>query len=53
LIYALEFGVFIFDEHYPAQTILGIALVVVGVVLSEVYGKPKQLEVIEESEIAE
>jgi RarD protein len=53
LIYALAFGVFIFGEHYPAQTILGIALVVVGVVLSVVYGKPKPLEVIEESEIAE
>ncbi len=53
LIYALAFGVFIFGEHYPAQTILGIALVVVGVVLSVVYGQRKPLEVIEESELAE
>ena len=53
LIYALAFGVFIFGEHYPLQTILGIALVVVGVVLSVGYGKRKQLEVIEESELAE
>jgi drug/metabolite transporter (DMT)-like permease len=53
LIYALAFGVFIFGEHYPAQTILGIALVVLGVVLSVIYGKPKPLEVIEESELAE
>lgn len=53
MIYALIFGVFIFGEHYPAQTIVGIALVVVGVVLSVVYGQRKQLEVIEESELAE
>ena len=53
LIYALAFGVFIFDEHYPAQTIVGIGLVVVGVVLSVIYGKRKPLEVIEESELAE
>jgi drug/metabolite transporter (DMT)-like permease len=53
LIYALAFGVFIFGEHYPAQTILGIALVVLGVALSVIYGKPKPLEVIEESELAE
>lgn len=53
LIYALAFGIFIFGEHYPMQTILGIALVVLGVVLSVMYGKPKPLEVIEESELAE
>ena len=53
MIYALAFGIFIFGEHYPAQTILGIALVVVGVVLSVVYGPRKPLEVIEESELAE
>jgi len=52
-IYALAFGVFIFGEHYPAQTILGIALVVIGVVLSVIYGQRKPLEVIEESELAE
>lgn len=53
MIYALIFGVFIFGEHYPVQTIAGIALVVAGVVLSVVYGQRKQLEVIEESELAE
>jgi len=53
MIYALAFGIFIFGEHYPAQTILGIALVVIGVVLSVVYGQRRPLEVIEESELAE
>jgi drug/metabolite transporter (DMT)-like permease len=53
MIYALAFGVFIFGEHYPAQTIVGIALVVLGVVLSVMYGERRQLEVIEESELAE
>jgi drug/metabolite transporter (DMT)-like permease len=53
MIYALIFGVFIFGEHYPVQTIGGIALVAVGVVLSVVYGQRKPLEVIEESELAE
>jgi drug/metabolite transporter (DMT)-like permease len=53
MIYALIFGVFIFGEHYPAQTILGIVLVVLGVVLSVIFGQRKPLEVIEESELAE
>jgi drug/metabolite transporter (DMT)-like permease len=53
MIYALIFGVFIFGEHYPAQTIAGIVLVVLGVVLSVIYGQRKPLEVIEESELAE
>jgi drug/metabolite transporter (DMT)-like permease len=53
MIYALIFGVFIFGEHYPAQTIAGIVLVVLGVVLSVTYGHRKPLEVIEESELAE
>jgi drug/metabolite transporter (DMT)-like permease len=53
LIYALAFGVFIFGEVYPAQTIVGIGLVVLGVLLSVLYGKRKPLEVIEESELAE
>ncbi|HVF70818.1 MAG TPA: DMT family transporter [Chthoniobacterales bacterium] len=53
MIYALLFGIFIFGEHYPVQTILGIALVAVGVVLSVVYGQRRTLEVIEESELAE
>jgi drug/metabolite transporter (DMT)-like permease len=52
-IYALAFGIFIFGEHYPGQTILGIALVVLGLVLSVMYGKQKPLEVIEESELVE
>jgi len=53
MIYALAFGIFIFGEHYPAQTILGIALVVLGVVLSVIFGERRPLEVIEESELAE
>jgi drug/metabolite transporter (DMT)-like permease len=53
LIYALAFGVFIFGEHYTLQTILGIALVAAGVVLSVILGKRRPLEVIEESELAE
>ncbi|HEX8678574.1 MAG TPA: DMT family transporter, partial [Chthoniobacterales bacterium] len=53
LIYALAFGVFIFGEVYTMQTIVGIALVVVGVVLSVIYGQRKPLEVIEESELVE
>lgn len=53
LMYALGFGIFIFGEVYPAQTIVGITLVVVGVVLSVIYGRRKPLEVIEESELAE
>ena len=53
MIYALVFGIFIFGEHYPVQTIAGIALVVTGVVLSVIYGQRKPLEVIEESELAE
>ena len=53
LIYALAFGVFIFGEIYPAQTLAGITLVVLGVVLSVIYGQRKPLEVIEESELAE
>lgn len=53
LVYALVFGVFIFGEVYTAQTMFGIALVAFGVVLSVIYAKPKPLEVIEESELAE
>ncbi len=53
LIYALAFGVFIFGEVYTMQTIVGIALVVLGVLLSVLYSKRKPLEVIEESELAE
>jgi drug/metabolite transporter (DMT)-like permease len=53
LIYALAFGVFIFGEVYTMQTMVGIGLVVVGVLLSVLYGKRKPLEVIEESERAE
>jgi len=52
LIYALIFGVTIFGEHYTAQTVLGIALVVAGVLLAVLYGKPKPPEVIEETETA-
>ncbi|MGH7937515.1 MAG: EamA family transporter [Bryobacteraceae bacterium] len=52
LLSALVFGVTIFDEHYTAETVLGISLVVVGVVLAVLYGKPKPPEVIEEAETA-
>src|SRR4051812_16665359 len=53
LIYALAFSVFIFGERYTVQTIIGMALAVIGVLLSVLYGKPKPLEVIEESELVE
>jgi drug/metabolite transporter (DMT)-like permease len=53
LIYALAFGVFIFGEVYTTQTMLGIGLVVLGVVLSVIFSQRKPLEVIEESELAE
>ena len=52
LVYALIFGVTIFGEHYTAQTVLGIAMVVAGVLLAVLYGKPKVPEVIEETETA-
>lgn len=52
LIYALLFGVFIFGEVYTTQTILGILLVVLGVVLSVLYGKRRKLEVIDETTAA-
>ena len=52
LIYALIFGVTIFGEHSTAQTVLGIALVVAGVLLAVLYGKPEPPEVIEETETA-
>ena len=52
LVYALIFGVTIFSEHYTAQTVLGITLVVTGVLLAVLYGKPKPPEVIEETETA-
>ena len=45
LIYALAFGVFIFGEVYPVQTLAGIRLVAAGVVLSVIFGTPKPLEV--------
>ena len=53
LIYALAFGVFVFGEVYTMQTILGIMLVVVGVLLSVIYSKRKPVEVSEESELVE
>lgn len=34
LLYALAFGVLIFGERYPAETLAGMALVIAGVVLS-------------------
>lgn len=52
IIYALIFGVFIFGEVYTTQTILGILLVVLGVLLSVLYGKRRPLEVIDETTAA-
>ncbi len=52
LLYALLFGIFIFGERYNLQTVLGIALVVAGVLLSVLFGTPKPPEVIEEAETA-
>ena len=52
LVYALVFGVTIFDEHYTAQTVLGISLVLAGVLLAVLHGKPRPPEVIEETETA-
>jgi drug/metabolite transporter (DMT)-like permease len=52
LVYALIFGVTIFGEHYTAQTALGISLVVGGVLLAILFGKPKIPQVIEETETA-
>jgi drug/metabolite transporter (DMT)-like permease len=52
LVYALIFSVAIFAEHYTAQTMLGICLVVAGVLLAVLYGKPKPAEVMEETETA-
>ena len=52
LLYALFFGVTLFGERYNLQTVLGISLVIAGVLLSVLFGKPKAPEVIEESETA-
>jgi drug/metabolite transporter (DMT)-like permease len=52
LVYALIFGVTIFGEHYTVQTVLGILLIVAGVLLAVLFGKPKPPEVIEETETA-
>ncbi len=52
LLYALLFGITLFGERYTLQTVLGIALVVAGVLLSVLFGKPKPPAVIEETETA-
>ena len=52
LVYAVIFSITIFGEHYPLQSVLGILLVVAGVLLAVLFGKPKPPEVIEESETA-
>lgn len=52
LVYALLFSVLLFGERYTGQTVLGILLVVAGVLLSVLFGRPKPPEVIEESESA-
>lgn len=45
LIYALIFGVVLFGEHYSARALLGIALVMLGVVLSVLYSRRKRVAV--------
>ena len=52
LVYALIFSVTIFGESYTAQTVIGISMVVAGILLAVLYGKPKPPEVIEETETA-
>ncbi|MDQ3116896.1 MAG: DMT family transporter [Verrucomicrobiota bacterium] len=52
LVYALIFSVTIFGESYTAQTVIGISMVVTGILLAVLYGKPKPPEVIEETETA-
>jgi drug/metabolite transporter (DMT)-like permease len=52
LVYALIFGVTIFGERYTVQTVLGISLVVAGVLLAVLYGKPRPPVVVEETETA-
>jgi drug/metabolite transporter (DMT)-like permease len=52
LLYALIFGLTIFGERYTVQTVGGILLVVMGVLLAVLFGKPKPPEVIEETETA-
>ncbi len=52
LVYALIFSVAIFGESYTTQTVIGISMVVAGVLLAVLYGKPKRPEVIEETETA-
>lgn len=49
ILYALAFGWFLFGETYRLQTIIGIALVVIGVILSILYGRRR--ENIEELEV--
>jgi drug/metabolite transporter (DMT)-like permease len=50
VLYAFGFGIFIFGESYTIQTMIGMALVIIGVLLSVIYGRRKPAEVIEESE---
>lgn len=50
ILYALFFGWLIFGEIYTIQTILGIALVIGGVVLSIIYGK-KRIEIVDENTV--
>ncbi|HEY3662087.1 MAG TPA: DMT family transporter [Chthoniobacterales bacterium] len=52
LVYAVIFSITIFGERYSTQSVLGILLVVTGVLLAVLYGKPKPPEVIEETETA-
>lgn len=50
IIYALIFGSLIFGEIYTLQTLLGIGLVIVGVVLSILFSK-KEIEVVDENTV--
>ena len=37
IIYALSYGVFIFNEKYSSQTLIGIGFVIIGVILNVWY----------------
>lgn len=51
ILYGLLFGYFLFGERYQIQTLLGIALVVGGVVLSILYQRRKTMLPVEATEI--
>jgi drug/metabolite transporter (DMT)-like permease len=42
LVYALTIGFFVFGESHTVETLMGMALVVLGVVLSVFYGRRRR-----------